>query len=106
MRPVVVLQDATADSDARRDETRRDKTRQDETRRNAVGCSARLGSLLHHCDTLDIGSCDGDVGPLEVLKPHGPLNLIEPRVTTSPVAVVLWGSCLGVLALSGTLAHT
>lgn len=30
MRPVVVLQDATADSDARRDETRRDKTRQDE----------------------------------------------------------------------------
>lgn len=82
-----------------RREKRRDETRQDETRRNAVGCSARLGSLLHHCDTLDIGSCDGDVGPLKVLKPHGPLNLIEPRVTTSPVAVVLWGSCLGVLAL-------
>lgn len=97
----------------RRDETRQDETRQDETRRNAVGCSARLGSLLHHCDTLDIGSCDGPTGrsvhfALKVLKPHGPLNLIEPRVTTSPVAVVLLGSCLGVLALSGTLAlwHT
>lgn len=95
-------------SGCNRREKRRDETRPDETRRNAVGCSARLGSLLHHCDTLDIGSCDGEVGPLKVLKPHGPLNLIEPRVTTSPVAVVLWGSCLGVLALSGTLAlwHT
>lgn len=32
MRPVVVLQDATADSDARRDETRRDETGRDKTK--------------------------------------------------------------------------
>lgn len=102
MRPVVVLQDATADSDARRDETRRDKTRQDEMQSAVPRAWDRSCITV----TLDIGSCDGEVGPLKVLKPHGPLNLIEPRVTTSPVAVVLWGSCLGVLALSGTLAHT
>lgn len=86
----------------RRDETRRDKTRQDEMQ------SAVPRAWDRSCITVTLSteSCNGDVGPLKVLKPHGPLNLIEPRVTTSPVAVVLWGSCLGVLALSGTLAHT
>lgn len=99
MRPVVVLQDATADSDARRDETRRDKTRQDEMQ------SAVPRAWDRSCITVTLSTLEVATGR-SVLKPHGPLNLIEPRVTTSPVAVVLWGSCLGALALSGTLAHS
>lgn len=90
-----------------RREKRRDETRQDEMQ-SAVPRAWDRSCITVTLSTLEVATGRSVHFALKVLKPHGPLNLIEPRVTTSPVAVVLLGSCLGVLALSGTLAlwHT